>query len=856
MLPPRLDVPPCDSAAALALARDLGMSFPVAQVLVRRGITDLDAARAWLAGADEHPASAFRGIDDAIAVLLRHARAGTRITVHGDYDVDGVTSTAILVRALRAVGADVDWYLPSRSEDGYGLSVATVEKLAARGTKLLVTTDCGITAVDEVALAVSLGLDVVVTDHHAPRADGVLPEAPIVHPAVCDYPCPDLCAGGVAHKLAGALLEAAGFDAAVALADLDLVALATVADCVPLRGENRRLVRQGLLALGRTEKVGLRALMRVAKVDPTKVDARALGFGLAPRINAAGRLHRADAALELLLTHDETRAGEIAEELDRANADRRFVEQRIAFEAEAQVVEFGPPAHQPAYVLWADGWHPGVIGIVASRLAEKYHRPVVLIALRAGEAEGTGSGRSIPAFDLLGGLNACAEHLERHGGHRAAAGCTVARSELEAFRAAFAAHAATVLEPEDLLPVERVDAVVSGDELGQGLAEELGRLAPFGIGNPAVSLLVPAARLIDPHPMSEGKHVRFTVEAGGIRARAVAFNLGALPDGAAEGRLHATFTLELNEWQGAVEPRLVLRKLLPATAEAPELVGEAAPGTAAWHEAVVAAATRAAVPAMALASGSGGGVATTTALGGGGGAAGGGHGSGRDRDTRTIAGLAARLSGPGGHGRAIRDRRGTGLAGTIGALVFTGESVLVVCADAPARARQLSGRLGGYAICGWDALEADPTLADGYHHLVALDPPLHPDQEALLIAGDPSQMAHLAWGEPELRYGRDVLDRDLALRPSLVGAYRALRGGVGLDAALGDRGGWGEIAAGRLLTVLLELGLVEVEDGGGLSVPPAQHTDLERSPAFRAAAARHAEGTAWLTSASVTPQAA
>jgi single-stranded-DNA-specific exonuclease len=848
MLTPRLDVPPCDSAAALSLARDLGMSFPVAQVLVRRGISDLDAARAWLAAEDEHPASAFRGIDEAIAVLLRHARAGTRITVHGDYDVDGVTSTAILVRALRALGADVDWYLPSRSEDGYGLSVATVEKLAARGTKLLVTTDCGITAVVEVALAISLGLDVVVTDHHSPRADGVLPDAPIVHPAVCDYPCPDLCAGGVAHKVAGALLEAAGHDSAIALADLDLVALATVADCVPLRGENRRLVRQGLQALGRTEKVGLRALMRVAKVDPTKVDARALGFGLAPRINAAGRLHRADAALELLLTHDQTRADEIAQELDRANADRRFVEQRIAFEAEAQVADLG---EQPAYVLWADGWHPGVIGIVASRIAERHHRPVVLIALREGEAEGTASGRSIPSFDLLGGLDACASHLLRHGGHRAAAGATIARSELEAFRAAFAAHAASVLDPEDLVPVERVDAVVSGDELGTTLAEELGRLAPFGIGNPAVSLLVPAARLIDPHPMSEGKHVRFTVQAGGVRARAVAFNLGALPDGAAEGRLHATFTLELNEWQGAVEPRLLLRKLLPAVAEAPTLIGEAMPGTAAWHEAVLAAATTAAVGVPALA-----GAGAVTELHSGVAA----RAPSSSHDGSTIDGLAARLRarGPDGErGRGVRDRRGAGLAGTIGALVFTGESVLVVCADAPARAQQLTGRLGGHAICSWDALERNPALADGYHHLVALDPPMHPDQEALLLSGDSSsQMAHLAWGEPELRYCRDVLDRDLALRPSLVGTYRALRGGTGLDGALGERGGRGEIAAGRLLAVLLELGLVELDDGDGVTVPPAQHTDLERSPAFRAAAARHAEGAAWLTSASATPQAA
>ncbi|HMJ33731.1 MAG TPA: single-stranded-DNA-specific exonuclease RecJ [Baekduia sp.] len=840
MLTPRLDVPPCDSARALALARDLGTTFPVAQVLVRRGIADVDDARAWMAGADEHPASDFRGLDVAIAVLLRHATAGTRITVHGDYDVDGVVSTAILVRALRAVGADVDWYLPSRSEDGYGLAAATVQKLAARGTRLLVTADCGITSVDEVALATSLGLDVVVTDHHSPRADGSLPDAPIVHPAVCGYPCPDLCAGGVAHKVAGALLEAAGHDAAIALADLDLVALATVADCVPLKGENRRLVRSGLLAMGRTEKVGLRALMRVARVDPTRVDARALGFGLAPRLNAAGRLHRADAALELLLTHDEGRATEIAEELDRANADRRFVEQRILFEAEAQVADLGD---QPAYVLWADGWHQGVIGIVASRIAERTHRPTVLVALRAGEDEGTGSGRSIPSFDLLGGLDASAEHLLRHGGHRAAAGCTIRRADLPAFRAAFAAHAAAVLQPEDLVPVERVDAVVSGDELGQELAEELGRLAPFGIGNPSVSLLVPAARLVDPHPMSEGKHVRFTVEAGGVRARAVAFGLGALPDGAEEGRLHATFTLELNEYQGAVEPRLVLRKLLPADAEAPVLVGEPAPGSAAWHAAVIAAAA----PERVLVA-AGGGDGPVALAGGAPPSALAGATSGA-----TLTSLADRARGRAAGRRTVRDRRNAGIAGTVAALAYTGEPVLVVCADAVVRRRQLTGRLGGYSICSWDALERDPALADAYTHVVALDPPLHPDHEALLLAGGPEGMAHLAWGDPELRFGRDVLHRDLALRPSLVAAYRALRDGAALAAALGDRA---VAPAGRLLAVLVELGLVELDGAGGVSVPPAQPTDLERSPAFRAAAQRHAEGLRWLTSASATSRAA
>jgi single-stranded-DNA-specific exonuclease len=215
----------------------------------------------------------------------------------------------------------------------------------------------------------------------------------------------------------------------------------------------------------------------------------------------------------------------------------------------------------------------------------------------------------------------------------------------------------------------------------------------------------------------------------------------------------------------------------------------------------------------------------------------------------TLASLPARVLAPSPHRRLVRDRRGTGLAGTIAALVHTGEPVLVVCADGPARARQLRGRLGGFGVTGWDALEVDPALACGYQHLVALDPPLHPDQEALLIAGDPTQMAHLAWGEPELRYSRDVLDRDLALRPALVGTYRALRDGATLDAALGSRPA---AAAGRLLAVLVELGLVEVDSGGAVTVPPAQQTDLERSAAHLAAARRHAEGTAWLTSASAT----
>ncbi|MGB2710099.1 MAG: DHH family phosphoesterase, partial [Conexibacter sp.] len=373
----RVALAPCDPQAVERLRAALGISRTFAQVLVRRGFDDVAAAQAFLAAEDEHDPRALGG-EAAVGLIQRHAREGTRITVHGDYDVDGVCATAILLRALRRLGADADWYLPSRTEDGYGLARSTVERLAERGTRLLVTVDCAITAVDEVAAARAAGLDVVVTDHHRPRADGVLPDAPIVHPALGGYPCPDLCAAGVAYKLAQALALAAGADPAQGDDDLDLVALATIADLVPLRGENRRLVRAGLRALASSGKPGLRALMQVAKLDPGDVDAGTVGFRLAPRINAAGRLYRADAALELLLTEDRERAGAIARELDTANAERRFTEQRILFEAEAQVRELGP---RSAYVLAGEGWHPGVIGIVASRIAERTNRPAILVAL-------------------------------------------------------------------------------------------------------------------------------------------------------------------------------------------------------------------------------------------------------------------------------------------------------------------------------------------------------------------------------------------------------------------------------------------------------------------------------------------
>ena len=307
----------------------MGVSHIVAQILVRRGHCDPAVARAFLNPDERHDASLFDGIGAAIETIERHIRSGSRIIVHGDYDVDGVCATAVLVRALRSLGADAGWYLPSRSEDGYGLSAATVARLCESAARLLVTVDCGITAIDEVAQAHAGGLDVVVTDHHSVRGDGELPDCPIVHPVVGGYPSREMCGTAVAHKLAEAL------GAPTADQDVELVALATVADLMPLQGENRRIVRDGLTQMAGTQRLGLRALMRVSRTDPSALDASSLAFRLAPRINAAGRMRRADAGLELLLTEDPERAKAIAEELDAVNSDRRTVEQRISWEAEA-----------------------------------------------------------------------------------------------------------------------------------------------------------------------------------------------------------------------------------------------------------------------------------------------------------------------------------------------------------------------------------------------------------------------------------------------------------------------------------------------------------------------------------------
>jgi single-stranded-DNA-specific exonuclease len=797
---PRLEIAPYSLADALTLEHELGIGHVLAQVLVRRGLADPAEARQFLAAGDAHDPREFTGIEPAVAAIRRQIDAGGRIVVHGDYDVDGVCATAIMIRALRALGADVGWFLPSRSEDGYGLSAATVQRLAQRGTALIVTVDCGITAVDEVAAALAAGVAMVVSDHHAPLPDGTLPDCPIVHPELSGYPCASLCGAAVAFKLAEAL------GATTVAEDLDLVALATVADLVPLTGENRRLVRQGLSALATTAKPGLRALIAVSRADPSALDAGTLGFRLAPRINAAGRLRRADAGLELLLCEDPARARAIATELDGVNAERRAVEQRILWEAEAQVRELEADHPRSAYVLAGEDWHAGVVGIVASRIVERHHRPTVLIALDG--SAGTGSGRSIPGFDLLDGLHACAAHLGRYGGHRAAAGLSIGAERIDAFRAAFESHAASVLTPDLLEPRERVDAVVSGTELGLDLAEELAALEPCGMGNPSPRLLVPGGRFGDVSPMGEGRHARFSVNSGGVRARAVAFGCDGRVADDPEQPLDATFRLERNSWNGAVEPRLVLRHAQPCAPAPITLLTE----------------------------------------------------DGGDYLASVLAELDALLDlpeRPDGCKRTVIDRRGHSPLSVLVDAVSGGEPVLAVCADVSRRLTGLQERVGGFTLAGYGLLEHEPEQIGAFPHVVALDPPAGRAAASILTAG--RGVTQLAWGAPELRFAEQMHELEYGLRASLVAFYRALRtreraAGEELEHLLRGDGPHGRSArlAGRLVRVLAELELVSLDrELPALQIAGAAPTALHRSPSFRVYSQRYEDGKRYLNSANL-----
>jgi single-stranded-DNA-specific exonuclease len=553
-------IAPCPPGELRRLEDELGITATLASVLVRRGYADPASARAFLEAAlPGHDPFLLGDMREGVATIRAAVDGGKRICVHGDYDADGICATALAVFLLRELGADPVWHLPSRFEEGYGLNAQTVAKLAADGVDLVLTVDCGITAVAEVAEAKRLGLEVVVTDHHRPVDE--FPDCPVVATLKGDYPFAGLCGTGVVWKLAEALL---GAEHPFLDRHLDIVALATVADVVPLVDENRALALAGLRRLAQTQKPGLQMLMRVAGVDPAACNEGAIGFRLAPRINASGRLGRPEAALSLLLSEDPAEAKKLAEQLEDLNRERQAVEERILRAATAEIESWPEPRRRHrGYVVAGEDWHEGVIGIVASRLVERFGRPVVLIAGSASGGDWKGSGRAGGTFDLHGALTACSSDLERFGGHRAAAGLAIRPDRVEAFAAAFGAHADAVLSEDDLRPRTPVDAIVRGNRLGLPLVHELARLAPFGLGNPGITLLVDDCELTALDTVGEGKHLRFRVRQRGRDAgSAIAFGFGAQLDRYRRiGHYDIAFRLEENRWNGTVSPQLVVRRI-------------------------------------------------------------------------------------------------------------------------------------------------------------------------------------------------------------------------------------------------------------------------------------------------------
>jgi single-stranded-DNA-specific exonuclease len=537
------------------IARALSLHTIAAQVLVARGFSEPEAAERFLAArlTDLPDPFLMKGMEGAVERIVRAVAGEERIVCYGDYDVDGVTSTVLLAGFLRELGAVVETYTPHRLVEGYGLNTGAVEKLAAGGARLIVTLDCGITSVDEVAAATRLGVDVVVVDHHTVPVE--LPAAAAIlnpHQPGCGYPSKLMAAVGVTFCLAMALrkrLREKGHFAARKEPNLkealDLVALGTIADVVPLLEVNRVLVRWGLEELARGKRLGIRALKRVAGIpDSQPVTAGQVGFRLGPRLNAAGRLDDAGRGVRLLLTADPAEASALAEELDAENRSRQEIEKKILAEALADAEPRVKEGHR-GLVLWREGWHPGVIGIVASRVVEKFHRPTVLVGVNAGE--GKGSGRSIEGFHLYDALAALSPMFIRFGGHRHAAGVTIDPGKLPAFRDAFQAWAGERLQEDDLVPRCRIEATLDPEAVDEAAADSLQRLAPFGAGHPEPLFAfraVPAkARTVG----AGGAHLKLTL---GKKLDAIGFGLGEHL-GLCQQEVELAGSLGFDEWDGS-----------------------------------------------------------------------------------------------------------------------------------------------------------------------------------------------------------------------------------------------------------------------------------------------------------------
>jgi len=554
-----------DRAAVAGLVERLHLPDALAALLVQRGHGNADEARRYLRPAIDNLSDphALAGMAGAVDAIVSAVRAGGTIMVHGDFDVDGQCATAVLTRALRAAGADVVPFVPHRLRDGYDFGPAGLAAARAAGASLVITCDCGITAVDTVRAARAAGIGVVVTDHHLP-GDELPPAIAIVDPQRPDDTSglTGLCGTGIAFKLVQALVPALGLPANFPYYLLDLVALATVADVVPLQGENRILVKHGLRLLTDSNWPGIRALLEASGLAGKELRAGHLGFILGPRLNAAGRIGDAADGLRLLLSDDMEEASALARQLEGLNVERQALDQCMLEEALEQVERIADLERDSGFVLVGDGWHPGVVGIVASRVVERYGRPAFLIAFD-GDI-GKGSGRSISRFDLHAALLACGDLLERYGGHQMAAGLTIRRQNLEAFRERFGDIARELLAPEDLGPEQRVDLEVGLPEVTYELERLCRYLEPCGTGNSSPVFGVRGVRLAGRARVGQG-HLKGTLDDGRYRLPAIGFQWADRVPWLNDGPVDAAFRLEVNEWNGQISLQARLCALGPAT---------------------------------------------------------------------------------------------------------------------------------------------------------------------------------------------------------------------------------------------------------------------------------------------------
>lgn len=556
------DIDPIQRAA---LAKALSISSATASLLLGRGVTTIDEATAWMSPIRSHDPFLIPDMAQAVDRLHQAMCRQERVCFYGDYDVDGMSATSIYLSFFRGLGADVRAYVPHRIREGYGLNEGAIRALAADGVTVLVTSDCGTTSHREIALANQLGVDVVVTDHH--QSDEHMPPALAVmnpHRRDAQYPFRGLCSGGLAYKVASAYQAKYGPGAVPLESLLDLVALATIADVVPLQDENRVFVREGLAQISRGARCGIRALKHVAGVT-RECTADTIAFKLGPRLNAAGRLDEAIIGVQLLTTESDFEAMRLAEHLEQLNRARQTLEADIMQEALAQVEDRELPN---AIVLASRRWHLGVVGIVAARLMERFHRPTIVIAIN-DQGIGKGSARTIPGFDLYQGLTSCRDLLLAFGGHPSAAGMTIHEDRLPEFAERFAAVAGAWAQATQNVPTLHVDSEVRLDEVTLKLIQEIGALHPFGAGNPEPTFAVKRLEIMNARIVGE-KHLKMTVRQGrSLPFDSIGFGMKSLEDQGLTLRtpVDVAFTPELNHWNGYDRIQLRIRDMRPTVSE-------------------------------------------------------------------------------------------------------------------------------------------------------------------------------------------------------------------------------------------------------------------------------------------------